>query len=226
MLKILRLEYLFNRKPILIVLAIFTAYFAYLAYQIPSPRVFVVMTSLMIGLSIPFTVLGREDKFKTASLVCSLPVSRATVVAGKYVATWAAIGLGLLYALILAAVLPFVKFSVGEILTVKVLLISLFLMSIMFVVILPFTLRFGFVGIIVLLVGFQLLGVIALVLAQAMKGASNPMRVLFRAAESGLKGLLYHEATAGFLLALLAAIVAVNALSLFVSTALYARRSL
>lgn len=226
MLKILRLEYLFNRKQILIVLAIFTAYFAYMAYQIPSPRVFVVMTSLMIGLSIPFTVLGREDKFKTASLVCSLPVNRTTVVAGKYVATWAAIALGLLYALVLAAVLPFSKVSVGEILTIKVLFVSLFLISLMFAVILPFTIRFGFVGIIVLLVGFQILGVIALVLAQALKGANNPMRVLLRAAESGLKGLLYHEATAGFLMTLLAAIVAVNAVSLLISTALYARRSL
>lgn len=226
MLKILRLEYLFNRKQILIVLAIFTAYFAYMAYQIPSPRVFVVLTSLMIGLSIPFTVLGREDKFKTASLVCSLPVDRTTMVVGKYVATWAAISLGLLYALVLAAVLPFAKFSVAEILTIKVLLVSLFLISLMFAVILPFTIRFGFTGIIILLVGFQFLGIIALVLAQALKGADNPMRVLFRVAESGLKGLLYHEATPGFLLALLAAIVAVNAVSLLISTALYARRSL
>jgi len=226
MLRILRLEYLFNRKQILIVLAIFTAYFAYVAYQVPSPRLFIVMTSLMIGLSIPFTILGREDKFKTASLVCSLPVGRATVVAGKYVATWAAIGLGLLYALVLAAVLPFAKFPVSEILTFKFLLISLFLISVMFAVILPFTLRFGFVGIIILLTGLQLLGVIALVLAQALKGADNPMRVLFRTAESGLKGLLYHETTPGFVLALLAAVVAVNALSLLISTALYARRSL
>lgn len=226
MLKILRLEYLFNRKQILIVLAIFTAYFAYMAYQIPSPRVFLVTTSLMIGLSIPFTVLGREDKFKTASLVCSLPIKRATVVVGKYVATWVAIVLGLIYALVLAAVLPFAKVSVGSILTLKSLLISLLLMSVMFAVILPFTIRFGFVGIIILLVGLQFLGVIALVLAQAMKGANNPMRVLFRTAESGLKGLLYHEATSGFFLALLAAIMAVNVVSLLISTALYARRSL
>lgn len=226
MLKILRLEYLFNRKPLLIVLAIFTAYFAYMAYQFPSPRVFLVITSLMIGLSIPFTILGREDKFKTASLVCSLPVNRATVVVGKYVATWGAIILGLVYALVLAAVLPFAKISVGSILTLKSLLVSLLLMSVMFAVILPFTIRFGFVGIIVLLVGFQFLGVIALFLAQIGKGANNPMRVLFRTAEGGLRGLLYHESTPGFLLALLAAILAVNAVSLLISTALYARRSL
>lgn len=226
MLKILRLEYLFNRNQILIVLAIFTAYFAFMAYQIDSPRVFIVLTSLMIGLSIPFTILGREDKFKTAALVCSLPVRRPVVVLGKYAATWAAIGLGLAYSLVLAAALPFAKFSVGEILTIKVLFVSLFLISLMFAVILPFTIRFGFTGIIILIVGLQFLGVIALVLAQTLKGANNPMRVLLRAAESGLKGLLYHESTPGFLLALLAAVVAVNALSVLISVALYSRRSL
>lgn len=226
MLKILRLEYLFNRKQIFIVLAIFTAYFAYLVYQIDSPRVFIVLTSLMIGLSIPFTILGREDKFKTASLVCSLPVRRPIVVLGKYTATWAAIGLGLAYTLILAAGLPFAKFSVGEILTVKTLIISLFLISLIFSVVLPFTIRFGFTGIIILLVGLQFLGVIALLLAQTLKGASNPMRVLFRTAESGLRGLLYHAATPGFLWTLLAAVVAINVLSLLISVALYSRRSL
>ena len=119
MLKILRLEFLFNRRQLLIVLAIFTAYFAYMAYQIDSPRVFVVTTSVMIGLSMPFVILGREDKFKTAALICSLPVRRSTVVLGKYAATWAAIGLGLGYALLFTAVFPFSKIPVGEILTAR-----------------------------------------------------------------------------------------------------------
>ena len=152
MLKVLRLEFLFSRRQLLIVLAIFTAYFAYIAARIDSPRLFVVTTSLMIGLSIPFTILGREDKFKTSALVCSLPVRRSTVVLGKYIATWAAIGLGLAYALALTAVLPFTKFRVAEVLTGRTLLVSLFLISLIFAVILPFTLRFGLTGIIILLV--------------------------------------------------------------------------
>jgi ABC-type transport system involved in multi-copper enzyme maturation permease subunit len=226
MLKILRLEYLLNRRQIFIIMAMFTVYFAFMAYQIDSPRVFVVTTSIMIGLSMPFTILGREDKFKTAALVCSLPVRRATVVLGKYAATWAAIGLGLGYAFFFAAVFPFSKFGIGEILTARTLLVSIFLISLIFAVILPFTIRFGLTGIIILLVGCQLLGILALILAQVMGGATNPLRLVFRAIENGLRALLTHEVTPGFLLTLLAAIVAVNAASLFVSRVLYVRRDL
>jgi len=225
MLKVLRLEFLFSRRQLLIVLAIFTAYFVYMAARIDSPRVFVVTTSLMIGLSMPFVILGREDKFKTAALVCSLPVRRSTVVLGKYVATWAAIGLGLAYALAVTAALPFTKFRVAEVLTVRALLVSLFLISLVFAVILPFTLRFGLTGIIILLVSTQLLGVLALVLTSVLGGGRNSLlRAVFGTAERALRSLLSHEATAGFVLTLIGAIAAVNAASLLISRALYARR--
>ena len=119
MLKILRLEFLFSRRQVLIVLAIFSAYFAYMAGRIESPRFFIVMTSLMVGISMPFVILGREDKFKTAALVCSLPVRRSTIVLGKYAATWIAIGVGMGYALLVTAVLPFAKVAVSEVLSLK-----------------------------------------------------------------------------------------------------------
>ena len=226
MFKILRLEYLFNRKQVLIVLAIFSAYFAYMTSRIDSPRVYIIMTSLMVGLSMPFTILGREAKFKTTALVCSLPVRRATVVLGKFASTWIASGLGLGYALLFTAISPFSKFAVAEILTARTLLVSLLLISLAFAVILPFTLRFGLTGVIILLVGAQLLGVVALVLAQLVGGLSNPIRVVIRAIEGGLRTLLNHEPTADFMLALLAVIITVNAVSILIGWALYGRRGL
>ncbi len=226
MLKILRLEFLFSRRQVLIVILIFSAYFAYMAGRIDSARLFIVMTSLMVGLSMPFVILGREDKFKTAALVCSLPVRRSTIVLGKYAATWIAVGLGLAYALVLTAVLPFSKIAVGEVLSLKTLLVCVFLISLVFAVILPFTLRFGLTGVIILLVGTQLLGIVALVLASLARVPNNPLRILIRTVERGLRALLYHDPTAGFLLALLAAVLAVNTLSLLVGRALYARRDL
>jgi ABC-2 type transport system permease protein len=156
-LKLLRMEYFVNRKQMLIALAIFSGYFVYMAYRIDSPRVFLVTMSLMIGLAMPFGIIGREDKFKTASLVCSLPVRRTTIVLAKYAAGWMAMGFGLAYALLLAAWLPFSKLSVTEILTLKSILISLFLVSILFGFIFPFTIRFGLMGIIIFLVSSQLL---------------------------------------------------------------------
>lgn len=226
MLKILRLEFLFSRRQVLIVLLIFSGYFAYMAGRIDSPRLFIVMTSLMVGLSMPFVILGREDKFKTAALVCSLPVRRSTVVLGKFATTWIAIGLGLVYALALSAVLPFSKVAVAEVLNLKTILVSVFLISLVFAVILPFTLRFGLTGIIILLVSTQLLGIVAMVMAMLVRVPNNPLRIFLRALKKGLQTLFYHEATAGFLLALLAAVLAINALSMLVGWALYARRDL
>lgn len=226
MLKILRLEFLFSRRQVLIVILIFSAYFAYMAGRMDSPRLFIVMTSLMVGLSMPFVILGREDKFKTAALVCSLPVRRSTVVLGKYAATWIAIGLGLVYALVLTSALPFSKIAVAEVLNLKTILVSVFLISLVFAVILPFTLRFGLTGVIILLVSTQLLGIVAMVMAMLVRVPNNPLRIFLRALEKGLRTLLYHEPTAGFLLALLAAVLAINALSMLVGWALYARRDL
>ncbi len=226
MLKLLRLEYLFNLRQLLIVLAIFSVYFAWAVNRIDSPGVFTITTSIMVGLGIPFAIVGREDKFKTAALVCSLPVRRSTVVLSKFAATWAAILLGLGYNVFLTAVLPFSKVPLGGVLSLKNLLISLFLMSLLFAVILPFTIRFGLTGIIILLVGCQLLGIVTLILTQMLGGAGNPLRLFFRGAERGLKLLLHHQATPAYLLALAGGTIAVNLLAILVSRAVYARREL
>lgn len=226
MLKLLRLEYLFNLRQLLIMWAILSVYFCYVVARLNSPGVFIVTTSLMVGLAIPFAVVGREDKFKTAALVCSLPVRRSTVVLGKFAATWAVIILGLGYTLLLAALLPFSKVPLAGVLSARNLLVSLFLVSVLFAVILPFTIRFGLTGIIILLVSLQLLGILALILARIFGGARNLVRIFFGAVEGGLRSLLHHQATPGYMLSLAAAIIAVNLLAILVSWALYARRDL
>jgi hypothetical protein len=224
--KLLRLEYLFNLRQLLIILAIFSVYFAWAVNRLDSPGVFIVTTSLMVGLGIPFAIVGREDKFKTAALVCSLPVRRSTVVLSKFAATWAAMLLGMGYTVFLIAVLPFSKVPLGGVLSPKNLLVSLLLMSVIFAIILPFTIRFGLTGMIILLVGCQLLGIVALILTQMLGGAGNPLRLFFRAVERGLRFLLHRQATPAYLLALAGGIIAVNLLAILVSRAVYARREL
>ena len=100
------------------------------------------------------------------------------------------------------------------------------MISLVFSVILPFTLRFGLTGVIILLVGTQVLGIVMLILTRFARAANNPLRILIPAVEKGLRTLLGHEPTAGFLLALLAAILAINAVSMLAGSALYARRDL
>jgi ABC-type transport system involved in multi-copper enzyme maturation permease subunit len=226
MTKLLRLEYILNRRQVLITVAIFSLFFLYMASRIDSSRVYLVMVCLMLGLALPFGILGREDKFKTASLVCSLPVRRSTVVLAKYAATWIVIGAGIAYSVVLTAVLPFAKVPVGELLTLKSLLVSLFLISLLFGFILPFTIRFGLTGIIVFLVSTQVLGIVALLSVQLLGSRGNPIRTAIRAVEGGLRDILYHPATSGFLLTMAAAVLAVNAISFFTARALYLRRDL
>ncbi len=224
--KLLRLEFIFNRKQILITLAIFSAYFAYMVTRFSSPKFFLVITSLMVGLAMPFVIIGREDKFKTSALVCSLPVRRAEIVLAKFATNWIVIGISLFYAFFLAAVLPFAKVSVAGLLNLKSLLISLALISLFFCFIIPFTTRFGLVGIIIFLVGSQVLGIVMILLTHFLGPKGNPLRFLIGNLEKGLRYLLNHPGTPGFLLILAAAIAFTNAVSFFVTRWLYARREL
>jgi hypothetical protein len=225
MLKLLRMDYIFNHRQTLITLAIFSCFILFAVNRIDSPRVFLVSISLMIGLAISLGSLGREDMFKTAALVCSLPVRRPTVVLSKYVASWISMGIVLGLSLAFAS-LPLARVDVTEVLTVKSLMICLLLISLLAGFIIPFTIRFGIVGIIAFLVGSQLLGIVALMLAQFLGRGPNPLRTCITAVERGLRALLYREPSPVFLLGLLAAVLAINAASFFISRALYARRDL
>jgi ABC-type transport system involved in multi-copper enzyme maturation permease subunit len=225
MLKLLRMDYIFNHRQTLITLAIFSCFILFAVNRIDSPRVFLVSISLMIGFAISLGSLGREDKFKTATLVCSLPVRRRTVVLSKYVSSWISMGVVLALSLALAS-LPLARIDVAEILTVKSLLTCLLLISVLAGFIIPFTIRFGLAGIIIFLVGGQLLGIVMLILAQFLGRGPNPLRTVITAIERGLRSLLYHEVTPVFLLELLAAIAIVNAASFFASRAIYTRRDL
>jgi len=224
MLKVLRMEFVFFRRQFAIILAILSVYFGWMIYRASSPRFFLVLTSLTIGLAMPFGILTREDKFKTASFVCSLPVRRSSILLAKYAISWITVGIALVYSIVLAAVLPFAKVPVGEILNPKSLLISLALISLFFSFILPFTTRFGLTGIIIFLVGTQMLGIVMLLLGQFLGRQNNPLRAFIRAVEGGFRSVLNHPSTPGFLLTLAAAILVLNAASFIISRALYARR--
>lgn len=224
--KLLRMEFIFNRKYAAIMLVILSAYFAYMVTRFSSPRLFLVIISLMVGLAMPVGLVGREDKFKTAALVCSLPVRRSKIVCAKYAVTWIMSGFFFLYALFLAAVFPFAKVSVAGLLNLKSLLISLALISLFFCFIIPFTIRFGMAGIIIFLLGTQVLGIVMLLLTRFLKPNGNPLRFIFGNLENGIRFVMNRPGTPGFLLILFAAIFFLNAASYLVSCFLYSRREL
>jgi hypothetical protein len=225
MLRLVRLEFLLSRKVLLSTLIIFSAVFVYLANQSDTANQFIGFVSLATGLGIPVTLEGREDRFRTSVLLCSLPARRSDVVLAKYAVTWAVMACALVYALLIAA-LPFSKVALAQVINPKGLLLLVFFLSFFFAFQLPLTTRFGFKGIMIGLVSIQLFGVLGLVFAELIGGKRNPLRVVFLTVEKFFRFILRLEPTAGNLVLLGAAIVALNAGSFLVARALYARRDL
>lgn len=225
MLKLVRLELLLNRKALATALLMLSVFFVYAASRTFSPRQYIGLISLVMGLAVPITFQGREDRFRTSVLLCSLPARRSDIVLAKYAVTWVAIAFGLVYALALAA-LPFSKIPLKEVLNLKGFLLLLFFVSLFFACQLPLTTRFGFKGIMIGLVGLQLLGVLAMILIQLFGGDRNPLRPVFLAVENFFRFIMRQPATPAYLLLLGASAIALNAGSFLVARALYARRDL
>lgn len=223
---LIRLEYLLSRNALLIMLGLSAAMLAWAAVYFPSPRLYIVMVSFIIGLSLPVAVHGREDKFKTTALLCSLPVRRSSIVLAKFTATWTAMGIGYLFAIALVAALPFTKFPFREILTVREALLALALTSLAFAFVLPFIIRFGITGLMIGLVAAQLLGVLLFSSTVLLGRTNNPFRSILGAVIEALKSLFHREATPGYLALLAAAVIAINAGSFLLTRAVYLRREL
>ena len=111
---------------------------------------------------VPLTLVAREDKFRTAALTCSLPVTRDAIVSARYwgggLVTLAAI------AVILAAgyLVPQTGFAARGAELGRPLLVAFVIAGLVQAALLPFTIRFGLAGLMVFLVGAQVLGVVAL----------------------------------------------------------------
>ena len=223
---LIRLEFLLSRKALLIILGIFAPFFVWAAAYLPSARFYIIMTSFFIGLSLPAGVHGREDKFKTTVLLCSLPVRRSSVVLAKFTASWLIMGAGFLFAIAVVAISPLAKFPLGEFLKAREVLLALGLTSLGFALVLPFIIRFGIVGVIAGTIVAQLLGVLLFASTVLFGRQNNIFRAVIRTVIEGLRSLFHHDATPGYLAVLAAAVIAINAASFLIARTLYLRREL
>ena len=229
MLKLIRKELIFNRNNLLLILALMTGFLMYFLaraenFKSPGRPGFMMFCAFYIGASLCVTLEAREDKGKTATLTCSLPCSRKTIVAARFALTWLLMLAALIYTTALAALLPFSRVDLSQALNLKFILVSLLILTVVFAVLLPFTIRFGFVGVILFLVGAQLIGLVALFVAKFIKSGRAELLSPLGAAIRGLKFLGGPQSTAVHLVLVAVAILALNAASLFISQALYARR--
>ena len=225
MLDLVRMEYLFNRRYFLTILVILVVHSVWMAFLLPSPLVFVFAAAMIVGFSMPIGPC-REDKFKTSSLVCSLPVRRPDIVFAKYALTWLTSLAGFLVIALLIAVYPFSKIGGGQILTLRAFFVFAAFLSLIIAVILPYTIRFGITGLMIMLVSFQFLGVIMLLFAQILGRERNLLRTAIEAFIKALRFVVYHEATPGYFLLLAIIILVLNTGSLILSRIFYLRREL
>jgi ABC-type transport system involved in multi-copper enzyme maturation permease subunit len=177
----------------------------------------------IVGAMIPLSLVGREDKFRTAALTCSLPVTRDTVVASRYVGGWAlAVTGGLaIIAACYAVTLAGLAQPVGD--WPGALLVAFVTIGLIMAGLLPFTMRFGLVGLMGFLVFTQVLGIVAF-LSAVLFGGHGTLRRAIGGGAGAVKALQEPLGPVGYDLFLVAAVVALNILSFFLSRWIYRRR--
>lgn len=177
----------------------------------------------IVGAMIPLSLLGREDKFKTARLTCSLPVTRDTIVASRFVGGWVlALAGGLA---ILAACYGVVVAGLGQSPGDwgGAFLVAFVTIGLIMAGLLPFTMRFGFAGLIGFLVGLQVLGIVAF-LGAVLVGGHGALRKVIGGVIGAVQALQEPFGPLGYDLFLVAAVVGLNVASFFLSRWTYRRR--
>jgi ABC-type transport system involved in multi-copper enzyme maturation permease subunit len=174
---------------------------------------------------IPLSLVAREDKFRSATLTCSLPVTRDQVVASRFVGGWI-LSLGGSLA-ILAACYGSALLSLGHPVGSwgGALLVVLVTIGLVLAGLLPFTMRFGFVGLMGFLVVTQVLGILAF-LSAALFGSHGWLRSVIGEVVGAVRSLHEVFGALGYAALLAAAIVVLNVGSLFLSRWIYRRREL
>lgn len=216
-------DLLMNRTTLVVNVGIFViTWVVFVFLGIDSARATAVFAGLMAAF-LPVTIITREDRANAMALVCSLPVTRRTIVRGRYALGVVLVLAALTLILTIVTVLP-TELPADALFGPTPLLTALGVSFLIMALMMPVTLRLGFNGLMILMVALQVLGVTLLVLTQ-MTGAVLDEGIL-RAIVTGVARAAAVLGTPGFHLALLALLLAALALSYRVSVALFERREL
>jgi hypothetical protein len=167
----------------------FAPWFVWVAYAMSEPdagRITAVGGAVM-GSLLAATIAAREDKLRTTATVASLPVSRATLLAARYLLAYAVGAATYVVVVAMAAGLPWSVQGAGELIESRTVLLMLALTGMAIAVLMPLVVRFGLLGVLVFFGVFQLLGV-ALMVATEFFG-SRSLRGVFGAIEGGILAL-------------------------------------
>jgi ABC-type transport system involved in multi-copper enzyme maturation permease subunit len=217
-------DLILHRKFLLLVGGLYGAWMGYFGSRMGSLRVSIFL-STFLSCIIPLMIFTREDKFKAASVSCSLPVTRKQIVLSRYILSWAL--MLIVYALIvlIAVVIPGGKVKAGDLLSTNAIFLALALLALFFSILMPLLVRFGMVGMFVFLIGMQVLGAVLLFLA-ARKILPFSLKDILASIGRALASLNAHLGGPGYYLVLFGAMLVLSAASFSLSVFLFQRKDL
>ena len=220
----LRRDLILHRRTLVLVALIYTAFQAWFITDISSTTAWLVLNC--IYLSVPTVVpLNIDEKTGTLPWLCTLPVTRADLVRGRYVTAWALVVGFYTVALGLAAFVPGSELTALSLLEPDRLLLAAGIVTFIVALLLPFTVRFGFMGVLLTLVAAQVLGGVMLVVVKITDGGvGGGIASAIGGLRHGILALRETLSVPVFQLALLALLVLVNWASYRASVALFRRR--
>jgi len=224
--RLLARDWILNRRAMSIVLAIFVAFQVYMVLRVSGARAWSVFTCVY-ACFLTIVPLTREDKFRAGAWARTLPVTRAEIVGARYLGSWLIAAIAYASALALAAALPGSRVEPSLLLDFRALLVTASIVSGILFLLVPFTIRYGLIGVMIFLVALQVLGVVMLfaaVATEGMKGIEGAVLAGGRAAGAWLAASREALTPAGFVLAALAALSALNWTGYRFALALYNRR--
>jgi ABC-type transport system involved in multi-copper enzyme maturation permease subunit len=220
---LIRKDLIFDRR---VMIANFAFYLVFLPayaslFEWVPPTVYAGFAAIVSAI-FPLTLVGREDKFKTAALTCSLPVTRDAVVASRYLGGWLVAVSAVAALMAVGYIVPWTGYAQRGAEAPAAGLIAFVLIGLVIAGLFPFTLRFGIKGLIGFLVFTQVLGMVAFIGAATIGLDTIRMAIVgLRGALRGVAGLL---GDGGLALLLVLAVVLLNLASFLVSRWIYRRR--
>ena len=220
----LRRDLILHRRTLVVATLIYTAFQAWFVTGVNSPTAWLVLNCIYMSV---FTVvpLNLDEKSGTLPWLCTLPVTRADLVRGRYVTAWALVVGLYIVALGLAAFVPGSQLSPLSLLEPDRLLLAAGITTFIVAMLLPFTIRFGFMGVLLTLVVVQVFGGVMFVVVKITGGGvGGGIASAFAGLRHGIVALRETLSVPVFQLALLALLVLVNWASYRASVALFRQR--
>ncbi|UCC73733.1 MAG: ABC-2 transporter permease [Gemmatimonadota bacterium] len=224
----LRRDFILHRRALLPAVLIFAAFQVYMVIVINQPLFWLVFTCVYLSF-LTVIPLSRDDRFAAAAWSCTLPVTRADLVRGRYLTVWAlAVGIFVMV-LGLAAFVPGSRLAPAMFLDPDRLLLAAGVTTFIIALLLPFTTKFGLMGVMLMLVVLQIIGAGTFVVAKttgSQDGVEGGVASVFRALTAGIAALRETLSVPVFQLALLLTLVLVNWVSYRIALAIFRRRDL